>query len=150
MKRYLLALAAVSAFLLEAEAQAPTFTVTLNWAPPTQNTDGTPLTDLTGYRVYYSSVARPVGCNGTAATSTGCQTWVTGALKVDVPAPANNRVLTNQNLTPATTYFFSVVAIKSTGAVSAFSNEASKLTPDPRVPGAPTNVTVDIVFNVGT
>ena len=27
--------------------------VTLNWTPPTQNTDGTPLTDLAGYRIYF-------------------------------------------------------------------------------------------------
>lgn len=27
--------------------------VTLNWQPPTENTDGTPLTDLAGYRIYY-------------------------------------------------------------------------------------------------
>jgi hypothetical protein len=28
--------------------------VTLSWHPPTENTDGTPLTDLAGYRIYYS------------------------------------------------------------------------------------------------
>ncbi|MDX1481814.1 MAG: putative Ig domain-containing protein, partial [Woeseiaceae bacterium] len=27
--------------------------ITLNWAPPTQNTDGTPLTDLAGYRILW-------------------------------------------------------------------------------------------------
>ncbi len=27
--------------------------VTLQWQPPTENTDGTPLTDLAGYRIYY-------------------------------------------------------------------------------------------------
>jgi len=27
--------------------------VTLTWQPPTKNTDGTPLTDLAGYRIYY-------------------------------------------------------------------------------------------------
>jgi hypothetical protein len=28
-------------------------TVTLNWTPPTRNEDGSPLTDLAGFRVYY-------------------------------------------------------------------------------------------------
>ncbi|MEE8345023.1 MAG: fibronectin type III domain-containing protein, partial [Woeseiaceae bacterium] len=27
--------------------------VTLQWQPPTENTDGSPLTDLAGYRIYY-------------------------------------------------------------------------------------------------
>ncbi|HZD53828.1 MAG TPA: putative Ig domain-containing protein [Woeseiaceae bacterium] len=33
--------------------QTTTGSVTLSWAAPTQNTDGTPLTDLAGYRIYY-------------------------------------------------------------------------------------------------
>ncbi len=30
-------------------------TATLSWTPPTQNTDGSPLTDLAGYRVYWGT-----------------------------------------------------------------------------------------------
>ena len=29
--------------------------VTLNWTPPTQNTDGTTLVDLAGYRIYWGT-----------------------------------------------------------------------------------------------
>lgn len=32
---------------------APRLSVTLNWQPPQENTDGTVLEDLTGYRIYY-------------------------------------------------------------------------------------------------
>lgn len=32
-------------------------TATLTWVPPTENTDGTPLTDLSGYLIYYGSRA---------------------------------------------------------------------------------------------
>lgn len=32
---------------------APLLSVTLNWQPPLENTDGTVLEDLTGYRIYY-------------------------------------------------------------------------------------------------
>ena len=32
--------------------------VTLSWIAPTQNTDGTPLTDLAGYRIYYGTASR--------------------------------------------------------------------------------------------
>jgi Fibronectin type III domain len=34
---------------------APTGTATLSWTPPTTNTDGTPVTTLTGYHVYYGT-----------------------------------------------------------------------------------------------
>ena len=39
--------------------QAPTTngSATLSWTAPTTNTDGTPLTDLSGYRIYYGSSA---------------------------------------------------------------------------------------------
>ena len=30
--------------------------VTLSWDPPTTNADGTPLTDLAGYKVYYGTI----------------------------------------------------------------------------------------------
>lgn len=29
--------------------------VTLSWVPPTDNTNGTPLTDLAGYRIHYGT-----------------------------------------------------------------------------------------------
>jgi len=32
-----------------------TGTVTLSWTPPTENTDGTPLTNLAGYHIYYGT-----------------------------------------------------------------------------------------------
>lgn len=145
MKKYISVLLAASALALAAEAQTPTFTVTLTWTPPTTHTDGSPLLDLAGYTLYYSSVPRPAGCD--SPTATQCGTWISGALTVDIAAPSQQRVLTNQNLTPATQYYFSMVAKKSTGVSSGFSNQASKLTPDPRIPGAPTSITVDIVFN---
>ncbi len=37
--------------------QISTGSVTLSWYPPTQNADGSPLTDLAGYRVYYGHSA---------------------------------------------------------------------------------------------
>jgi hypothetical protein len=32
--------------------------VTLNWSPPAMNTDGSPLTDLSGYKVFYGTASR--------------------------------------------------------------------------------------------
>ena len=39
-------------------APAPTRTVTLNWTAPTMNTDGSALTDLAGYTVFYGNASR--------------------------------------------------------------------------------------------
>ena len=34
--------------------------VTLNWEPPTENTDGTPLTNLSGYDIWYGNSSTPL------------------------------------------------------------------------------------------
>jgi len=77
----------------------------LTWTPPTQNTDGTPMT-LSGYRVY----------------------WGTSQGNLSNSAVLNNGGLTSymvEQLTPAT-WFFAVSAVSSTGMESALSNVASK------------------------
>ena len=48
-------------------------TATLTWVPPTTNTDGTPVTTLTGYHIYYgtspSALTQSVAVNGATTTS---------------------------------------------------------------------------------
>jgi hypothetical protein len=39
-------------------SQGGTLSMTLSWSPPTQNTDGSPLTDLAGYRIYFGTAER--------------------------------------------------------------------------------------------
>ncbi|MGD0887035.1 MAG: fibronectin type III domain-containing protein [Thermodesulfovibrionales bacterium] len=79
--------------------------ITLVWNPPTTNTDGTPLTDLAGYIVYYGTASRnypqnvPVGIVTTYTVS---------------------------NLTDGLTYYFAVAAYDTAGNQSAYSNEVSK------------------------
>jgi hypothetical protein len=43
----------LSGFSIVVADPAPAGTATLSWVPPTQNVDGTPLTNLAGYRVVY-------------------------------------------------------------------------------------------------
>ena len=81
-----------------------TGSATLSWDAPTTYTDGTPLTDLAGYKVYMG-------------TSSGNYTTV-----VDVGNVATYVV---SNLAPDT-YFFVVTAYDSASNESSFSNEASK------------------------
>lgn len=88
-----------------AQAQT-TGAATLGWTPPTENTDGTPLTDLAGYRIYY----------GTSSSN------------LDRSVVVANPGLTSyvvENLTPGT-WYFSVRAYTSAGVESTNSNVESK------------------------
>ena len=78
---------------------------TLSWTPPTQNVDGTSLTNLAGYRVYY----------GTSAA----------ALTTSVQVSSGVTSYMVENLAPAT-YYFSVRSYSSTGVESTNSNVATK------------------------
>ncbi len=46
--------------------------VTLNWDPPTTNIDGTPLTDLAGYRVYFGTDSGVYVYKNDVGNSTSC------------------------------------------------------------------------------
>lgn len=88
---------------------------TLAWIQPTQNTDGTPLTDLAGYRIYY----------GTALGS------YPSSVRLDNPG------LTGYVVTPLlpATWFFVVTAFDTSGNESAYSNVATKAIPGDPGPG---------------
>jgi putative Ig domain-containing protein len=83
-----------------------TGSATLTWSPPTQNTDGSPLNNLAGYRVYWGTSQGNLS-NSTTLNNPGLSSYV-----VD-------------QLTPAT-WYFAVTAVNSSGGESAFSNRASK------------------------
>ena len=80
---------------------------TLTWQPPTQRTDGTPLTDLAGYKVYWGTAPNDFSSSITISNP-GISTYVI------------------ENLTPATWYFVAT-AVDSKGLESGFSNVASKV-----------------------
>jgi hypothetical protein len=79
----------------------------LSWSPPTQNTDGTVLTDLAGYRIYY----------GTSAAALTQVVQVTGG---------GMSAYVLEGLAPAT-YYFAVRAYTRDGVESDNSNLASKI-----------------------
>ena len=79
---------------------------TLSWSPPTQNSDGSPLSDLASYRVYFGT------SSGTYPNS----------MTVNNPGLASFVV---DQLTPATWYFV-VTAVNASGVESAHSNATSK------------------------
>ncbi len=101
-----LALSCIVYSLLPALANAGT--VTLSWVQPTTNTDGSPLTDLSGYRVY----------SGCSRAGTYERT------PVAVPdSRATSLVLSDL---PDALCWFVVTALNARGAESAQSNPASK------------------------
>lgn len=79
--------------------------VTLNWAPPTENTDGSPLTNLSGYEIYYGTASG----NYTQSVSVGNAGLATYVV---------------DNLSPGT-YYFTVSAVNADGTQSPMSSEVS-------------------------
>jgi hypothetical protein len=79
---------------------------TLSWTPPTQRTDGTALTNLAGYRIYYGSAPDEFN-NYVEVNSAGIATYVV------------------ENL-PIGTWYFVVSAVDSNGVESASSGSATK------------------------
>ena len=75
--------------------------VELSWLPPTQNTDGSALTDLAGYKIYYG-------------TTPGNYTE-----QIHIDNPSINTYVV-ENLSPDT-YYFVVTSINSSGVESGFS-----------------------------
>ena len=100
------ATAALPAFAVTVLAVA-TGSATLSWTPPTTNTDGSPLTNLAGYRVYWGPAAGNY-TSSVALNNPGLTAYVVGDL-----APGR--------------YYFAIKAVNTAGTESQFSNVASKL-----------------------
>lgn len=80
--------------------------VTLSWTPPVENEDGTTLTDLAGYYIYYG-VAQGTYPNSIRIDNPSVSTYIVG------------------NLTP-NTYYFVATSFNTMGIESAYSNVATK------------------------
>jgi Fibronectin type III domain len=80
-------------------------TATLSWEAPTANTNGSALTDLAGYRIYYGT--SPTQMNDSVQIkTTGVQTYVIDNLA-------------------AGTWYFAIMAVTSAGTESGLSNVVS-------------------------
>jgi hypothetical protein len=77
----------------------------LSWTAPTQNVDGTALTDLAGYRVYWGTARRNYSQNE----------------RLDGADTRQHSI----NLAPGT-WYFAVTAVNEAGEESAYSGEVSK------------------------
>lgn len=82
-------------------------TVSLAWDPPVVNTDGTPVSNLAGYRLYYGTAPHAYSNILTAGTATAVVS----------------------NLQEGVTYYFAAVAFNDQGVESSFSEEISWTAP---------------------
>jgi hypothetical protein len=81
-------------------------TATLTWVPPTQNTNGTPVTTLIGYHIYYGTSAGAMTQSIVISSASTTSYEITGL--------------------SSGTWYFSVAADAADGTESAPSNVGSK------------------------
>jgi Putative Ig domain len=89
------------------QATSTSSPVTLSWARPTQNVDGTQLNNLAGYRIHYGKVSGQYDYSVSVGSAS-----ITSA--------------TIENLEPAR-WYFAVTAVASSGTQSDYSAQLSKL-----------------------
>jgi hypothetical protein len=80
---------------------------TVNWTPPTENTDGTVLTDLAGYRIVYGRSSDDLN-QTVSVTNPGLSSFTVDNLSIG-------------------TWYFAVIVVNSAGGESEMSNIATKL-----------------------
>jgi len=97
--------ASMSTFAVDV-TQVATASATLSWSAPTQNEDGSVLTDLAGYKIFYGQ------SSGNYTTE----------IRIDNPSVTTYVV---ENLSPAT-YFFTAKSFNTSGVDSRYSGEAVK------------------------
>jgi hypothetical protein len=107
-----------------------TGTATLSWQPPTQNENGTPATDVVGYRLYWLATpnTRPTSCKSPPGYvginyAPACPAYYSNSTNV------SGGVLTTPltfQLSGPTRIAFAVTAVDAAGHESGYSNEASK------------------------
>ncbi len=96
-------------FAITVSQAAATGTATLSWTPPTENTDGTSLTNLAGYRVVYGK----------------------GSSNLDQSVQISNPGVSTYTITSlgSGTWYFAVKAYNSAGEESSVSNTGMKTIP---------------------
>lgn len=84
---------------------ATTASITLGWVPPTQNSDGSPITNLAGYKIHYGTTSSDY-TQTIALANAGLTRYVVDNL-------------------PSGTYYFAITAYNSQGVESALSGEVT-------------------------
>jgi len=103
--------------LVSGSTRAEAASINISWNAPTTNSDGTRLTDLSGYRVYLGTTPPP--CPSPSYFSVGSPT----------PAPSTGDVLASRvtSLAASTTYFVALTAVDQGGLESQCTQTVSGL-----------------------
>ena len=99
------AVTALPAFAVTVAAATATNNVEVSWTPPTQNADGSTLTDLSGYKIHYGTQAGDY-TDSVAVNSAGLTRYALPSL-------------------PKGTVYIAMTAVNTAGAESDFSPEVS-------------------------
>jgi hypothetical protein len=99
------AVTALPAFAVTVAAAVATNGVEVSWTPPTQNNDGSTLTDLSGYKIHYGAASGNY-TGSVAVESAGVTRYSLDSL-------------------PKGTIFIAMTAVNKAGAESDFSKEAT-------------------------
>jgi len=121
----------------------PVDTICLEWQAPTQNVDGTPLTDLAGFEVFWGLASGDFDQSRKIDIPDATQTeFTTPATPISIPTPGPEG--------GDVPVFFVMTAYDDDGNVSAFSNEVGKIVTflDTNPPGAPQ--LLNVIINVTT
>jgi len=99
-------IAGLAAIVIIATGCAVGRSASLSWLAPTENTDGSPLTDLAGYKIYWGQSPSNLN-NSVTVIDAGITSYVVDELTRG-------------------TWFFSVTAVDADGLESSFSNISAK------------------------
>ncbi len=114
-RRWILGLGVVLGGVLLRAAPGGAGILDVSWIAPTTNSDGSPMTDLASYRVYYGASNPP--CPGPSFFQVASST----------PSPPSNQAVTFRltALSSGTLYYVSVTAVDTSGNESACATPAS-------------------------
>jgi hypothetical protein len=96
---------ALPAFAINVSAVAATNSISVSWVPPTQNADGSTLTDLSGYKIHYGTATGQY-TDSVAVNTAGVTSYSLESL-------------------PKGTVYIAMTAVNAEGAESDFSQEVS-------------------------
>jgi hypothetical protein len=99
------AVTALPAFAITVATAAATNGVAVSWTPPTQNADGSTLTDLSGYKIHYGTQTGDY-TDSVAVNTAGVTSYTLDSL-------------------PRGTVYIAMTAVNAAGAESDFSKEVS-------------------------
>jgi hypothetical protein len=139
-------LTANASYVLTCTKPAVLGSATVKWTAPTTNTDGTPLTDLVGYRLYHSTLPGTIG-SGTPITiaNPAAVSYLVSGL------PDGLRYFGMQAYTATATSSMSGLATKTIAGTPAVSDAETVAVTVTTQPSAPVITVVEsTVYNIGS